>query len=92
MSARTKKDQEHEECPATWTTVRAKVTLEEHDAIHRFAKYRCSTTIEGLLRQALDSFLRRSSGGKGLAELAAEAMNKGKLVQGDLFDQQEAVT
>lgn len=91
MSARKKKDPEHGECPATWTTVRAKVTPDEHYAIHRFAKYRCSTTIEDLLRQALDAFLR-SSGGKGLAELTAEARNRGKLVQGDLFDRQEAGT
>lgn len=91
MSARKKKDPAHAECPATRTTVRAKVTPEEHDAIHRFAKYRCSTTIEDLLRQALDAFLR-SSVGKGLAELAAESRDRGKLVQGDLFDRQEAVT
>lgn len=91
MSARKKKGPAHAECPATRTTVRAKVTTDEHDAIHRFAKYRCGTTIEDLLRQALDTFLR-SSGGKGLAELAAEERNRGRLVQGDLFDPQEAVT
>lgn len=66
------------------TTIRATVTPEEHDAVWWFAKNKYGITIEDFVRQAVDAYLEKLTG-KGLAVLAAEGKNRGKLVQEELF-------
>ena len=68
------------------TTVRASVTHDEHAAIKLVAKTRLGTTIEDLLRRAIDMYLK-STTGKDLITLAEEAANRDKYIQGDLFEQ-----
>lgn len=84
MSGKRKKDPVHEGCPDTRTTIRAKVTPDEHEAVRQFAKYRCDTTIEDVVRQAVDAYIAKFTG-KSLAELAEENRNRGKIVQETLF-------
>ena len=66
------------------TTIRAKVTPDEHEVIERFAKHRCGTTIELFVRQAVDAYLEKISQ-KRLATLAEENKTRGKFIQEELF-------
>ena len=66
------------------TTVRAKVTRGEHDAVKRTAHLKLGMTIEDFVRDAVDRRLQETTG-KSLAELSEEITNKPKWVQGELF-------
>jgi len=66
------------------TTIRAKVTPDEHDVVERFAKHRCNTTIELFVRSAVDAYLEKLAK-KNLATLAEENKNRGKFIQEELF-------
>ena len=78
------KGQEHAAAPDTRTTIRAKVTPGEHEAVRRVAKHVCNTTIEDFVRQAVDAYLVKACG-KDLASLAEEAERRDRFVQGELF-------
>lgn len=66
------------------TTIRAKVTPDEHDAVQRVAKRILGITIEELVKCAVDGHLKAVTG-KGLAEHAAAIAGQDKYVQGELF-------
>ena len=66
------------------TTIRAKVTPDEHEVVEHFAKHRCGTTIELFVRQAVDAYLEKIAK-KNLATLAEENRNRGKFIQEELF-------
>ena len=66
------------------TTIRAEVTRDEHDAVRHIARVKLGTTMDKLVREAVDEHMRRLTG-KSLSELAAEACNRGKWVQGELW-------
>lgn len=66
------------------TTLRTKVTEDEHEAVRWFAKVKCGLTIDAFVRQAVDAHLLKLAG-KDLATMAAESKTRGKLVQEELF-------
>ena len=68
----------------TMTTIRAEVTRDEHDAVRHVARVKLGTTMDKLVREAVDEHMRRLTG-KSLSDLAAEARNRGKWVQGELW-------
>lgn len=76
--------QQHAMPPDDRTTVRAKVTPDEHEVIARFAKVKCGMTIDEFVRNAVDVQLQGIAK-KSLATLASENSKRAKFVQGELF-------
>lgn len=70
--------------PPPVTTIRACVTPDEHAAIRRVARHKMGSTIDDLVRTAVDKHLRDMTG-RTLAELAESERSKGKMVQMELF-------
>lgn len=67
-----------------YTTLRAKVTPEEHEAVRWVAKVRYNYTLDEFIRLAIDAYLE-SQTGSGLAKHAEKATTRGKIVQEELF-------
>ena len=66
------------------TTIRASVTVDEHEAIRRFAKTKMNMTIEEFVRLSVDEALTKYNGST-LAKMAENEHNRDKLVQMELF-------
>lgn len=67
-----------------YTTLRVKVTPEEHEAVRWVAKVQHNFTLDEFIRMAIDAYLENQTG-SGLAKHAEKVTKRGKIVQGELF-------
>lgn len=66
------------------TTLRMRVTEDEHAVLYTYARKRLSMTVDDFLRMAVGEYLAKYEH-KSIAEMAAAAKNRGKIIQGELF-------
>ena len=79
-----KPEPQHAMPPDDRTTIRARVTPDEHEVVARFAKAKCGMTIDEFVRNAVDAQLQGIAK-KSLATLAAENSKRVRFTQGELF-------